>query len=298
MDPSRNEHTIAAACEITGRGFWSGREVRVVIEPAAAGSGIVLVRDDLPSAPSCPATIEYRHDASLRTNLRRGDASFEMVEHLIAALAAMEIDNCVVGIDAEELPGLDGSSAAYVDALRGAGLVVQARARDYLVIQETFRIEDHGSWIEASPSLDGRGYFEYRLSFDDATPIVPQTYGVVLTPHQFIRDVARARTFVTESQANEIRSRGLASHVTNQDLLVIGHHGPVDNRLHYGDECARHKTLDLIGDLALAGVDLVGRFVSYRGGHNLNGKMAKRLAQLANSQIQEIHQFSNWRQAA
>ncbi len=298
MNPSRNEHTIAATCEVSGRGFWSGREVHVVIEPASAGTGIVLVRDDLPLAPRCPASIEYRHDAALRTNLRRGDATFEMVEHLLAALAAMEIDNCVVGIDAEELPGLDGSSAAYVEAIRGAGLIVQPRPKARLVIRETFRIDDGGGWIEASPSLDGRGYFEYRLSFDDETPIRPQTFGVVLTPHQFIRDVARARTFVTESQAVDIRSRGLASHVTNQDLLVIGSNGPVDNSLHFGDECARHKTLDLIGDLALAGVDLVGRFVSYRGGHNLNGKMANRLAELAKTQTQEIHRFSNWRQVA
>ncbi len=298
MNPSRNEHTIAAVCEITGRGFWSGREVRVVIEPAPAGSGVVLVRDDLPSQPSCPAKIEYRRDASLRTNLCRGDASFAMVEHLMAALAAMEIDNCVVGVDGEELPGLDGSSAAYVDAIRSSGLVIQAKARSRFVVRDHVRIEDSGAWIEVSPSLDGRGYYEYRLSFDDATPIVPQTFGVTLTPNDFAQDVARARTFVTQSQANEIRARGVASHVTNQDLLVIGPMGPIDNHLHFSDECARHKALDLIGDLALAGVDLVGRFVSHRGGHHLNGMMAKRLAELATSQVQEIDRFSTWRQAA
>ncbi len=298
MNTSRNEHTIAASCEISGRGYWSGREVRVCIDPASAGTGIQLVRDDLPEAPTCPATIEYRLDAALRTNLAHGDASFQMVEHLLAALAAMEIDNCIVSIDGEEFPGLDGSSSAYVNALRGAGLIVQARARNRLVVTETIRIEERGSWIEASPATDGRAYYEYRLSFDDATPIVPQTFGLALTPYQFIREVSRARTFVTESQASQIRSSGLAAHVTNQELLVIGSNGPIDNTLHYPDECARHKTLDLIGDLALSGVDLVGRFVSFRGGHNLNGKMAKRLAEMAHSQIQKSSQKTNWRRAA
>ncbi len=298
MNTSRNEHTIATTCEISGRGYWSGREVRVCIDPASAGTGIQLVRDDLPGAPTCPASIDYRLDAALRTNLIHGDAKFQMVEHLLAALTAMEIDNCIVAIDGEEFPGLDGSSAAYVEALRGAGLIIQARAKHRLVVTETIRIEEQGCWLEASPTTDGRAYYEYRLSFDDPTPIAAQTFGLFLTPYQFIRDVSRARTFVTESQASQIRSSGLAAHVTNQELLVIGSNGPIDNTLHYPNECARHKTLDLIGDLALAGIDLVGRFVSFRGGHNLNGKMAKRLAELANSESQKSTQKTTWRRAA
>ncbi len=287
MTPSRNEHTIAAACEVRGRGYWSGREVRVLIEPARIGTGVVLVRGDLASEPSCPASIEFRNDADLRTNLRRGEASFAMIEHLIAALAAMEIDNCVVTIDGEEFPGLDGSSEAYVNALREAGLIVQAKAKSRLVIQDTIRIQDQGRWIEASPSTDGRNYFEYRLQFNDDTPIAPQTFGLVLTPYRFIHEVSRARTFVTQSQAETLRARGLASHVTNHDLLVIGQDGPLENELRFPDECARHKTLDMIGDLALAGVEIVGRIVSFRGGHNLNGMMAARLAQLAAAQIKQ-----------
>lgn len=295
---SRNEHTIAASCEVSGRGYWSGRNVHVCIEPASAGTGIQLIRADLPGTPMCPASIEYRQNAALRTNLVHGHASFQMVEHLLAALAAMEIDNCFVAVDAEELPGLDGSSAAYVEALRNAGLIVQAHAKKRLVVTETIRIEDNGSWIEASPSHDGRAYFEYRLSFDDSTPISPQTFGLHLTPYQFIREVSRARTFVTESQATQIRSSGLAAHVTNQELLVIGNNGPLENKFHYPNECARHKTLDMIGDLALAGLELVGRFVSFRGGHNLNGTMAKHLAETAKSQSQQLLRKTNWRQTA
>jgi UDP-3-O-acyl N-acetylglucosamine deacetylase len=284
VNPSRNEHTIAASCEVSGRGYWSGQDVSVTVHPAAHGSGVRFVRTDLPSQPGCLAAAANRQDASLRTNLVCGDAKFQMVEHLMAALAALEIDNCVVEVDAEELPSLDGSSLGYVHALAQAGLIVQARARRRLVIRDRYRIGTPRGWVEATPSRHGETYFEYQLSFDDHTPIAPQAFGIELTPDRFIRDIAPARTFVTVTQAEQIRASGVAGHVTNQDLLVIGHHGPIDNAYRFTNECARHKTLDLIGDLALSGVELVGRFTSFRGGHSLNGQVAQRLADLAAQQ--------------
>ena len=199
----------------------------------------------------------------------------------------MEIDNCVVEIDAEELPALDGSSLGYVQALSQAGLIVQAQTRRRLVIRDRYRIGTPGGWIEAMPSRQGESYYEYQLSFDDDTPIAPQAFGIELTPDRFIRDVASARTFVTFEQAEQIRATGMAAHVTNQDLLVIGKQGPIENEYRFDNECARHKTLDLIGDLALSGIELVGRFVSFRGGHSLNGKVARQLASLAARQSPE-----------
>ncbi|MGI9473838.1 MAG: UDP-3-O-acyl-N-acetylglucosamine deacetylase [Rubripirellula sp.] len=285
MNPSRNEHTIAASCEIRGRGYWSGQEVRVLVHPAPLGTGVQLVRDDLPSRPQCDASVSHRNDASLRTNLICGEAKFQMVEHLMAALSALEIDNCICEINAEELPALDGSSLAFVQQLANAGLIVQAAPRRQLVIHDRYRIGTLDGWVEAAPSRAGESYFEYQLSFDDQTPIAPQAFGIELTPDRFIREVAPARTFVTAAQAEQIRASGVASHVTNQDLLVISDEGPVDNEFRFENECARHKTLDLIGDLALAGVELIGRFTSFRGGHNLNGQVAKQLAELANREL-------------
>ncbi len=285
MIPSRNEHTIAASCVVSGRGYWSGREVHVAIHPAPTGSGIRLIRSDLESTPGCPATVEHRTDASLRTNLHCGQARFQLVEHLMAALFALEIDNCVVEVDGEELPGLDGSSLGFVEALRKSGLIVQASPRRRLVIEDTVRVGDGAGWIEASPSRTGKTCFEYQLSFDGPSPIPSQVYRVELTPRRFTREIAPARTFVTEDQAAQIRASGVAAHVTNQDLLVIGEAGPIDNQYRFTNECARHKTLDLIGDLALAGVDLVGNFVSFRGGHNLNGRMATLLAELSSAKL-------------
>ncbi len=293
VNRSRNEHTIAVSCEVSGRGYWSGREVRVAIHPAPMGTGIRLVRMDLPSHPGCTASIGHREDANLRTNLVCGNAKFQMIEHLLAALAALEIDNCVVEIDAEELPALDGSSLGFVQPLRKSGLIVQACPRQQLVIRDRYRIGTLGAWLEAAPSRNGESYFEYQLSFDDDTPIKPQAFGIELTPDRFIREVAPARTFVTAAQAEQIRATGVASHVTNQDLLVIGADGPIENVYRYSNECARHKTLDLIGDLALARVELVGRFTSFRGGHNLNGRMAMQLTELAAQQVAN-HNVSRW----
>ncbi len=286
VNPSRNEHTIAVSCEVSGRGYWSGKEVRVIIHPASLGTGVRLIRSDLPAIPVCEGLVSRRYDANLRTNLAHGEATFQMVEHLMAALYALEIDNCICEIDAEELPSLDGSSFEFVEQLSNAGLIVQAAPRKRLVIRDRLRIGTMDGWIEAVPSRAGESYFEYQLSFDDQTPIAPQAFGVELTPNRFMREVAPARTFVTKAQADQIRGAGLASHVTNQDLLVIGSDGPVDNEYRFRNECARHKTLDLIGDLALAGVDLIGRFTSFRGGHNLNGQLAAHLAEMA---AQESH---------
>ena len=254
--------------------------VTVEIHPAAHGSGVRMIRTDLPSQPECPANVQHREAVAMRTNLIRGEARFQMVEHLMSALAGLEIDNCIVEINGEELPGLDGSSLAYVEQLASAGLVIQARARKRLVIRERYRIGMPGSWVELSPAVRGESYYEYQLSFDDETPIVPQAFRVDLTPDRFIREIASARTFVTHQQAEAIRTSGVGAHVTNQDLLVIGEDGPVDNHFRFANECARHKTLDLIGDLALSGVDIVGRVTSFRGGHRLNGEVAARLAEL------------------
>lgn len=270
------------------------------MHPAPVDTGIVLVRSDLPGCPSCPAHISQRTSAKLRTNVSRGDAEFEMIEHLMAALYAMEIDNCIVEISGAELPGLDGSSQPYIDALAGAGLVIQAAERPRLVIEQLITLREGSSWISAAPVPTGVSHFGYQLVFDQEGPIQNQSYGFACTPIRFCRDVAPARTFVTEDQAKTLHANGLAKHVSYSDLLVFGESGPIDNQIRFKNECARHKALDLVGDLALVGVELVGKFISYRGGHSLNGRMAQALHDLAiQSQTrQHLGFFSNRRRAA
>ncbi|QDT09914.1 UDP-3-O-acyl-N-acetylglucosamine deacetylase [Planctomycetes bacterium K23_9] len=290
MSVSRKEQTIANACSVSGRGYWTGKLVCVSIEPAPAGTGVRLIRSDLTDRPSCTASAANRCETPLRTIIRDGDARFEMVEHLMAALHALQIDNCFVSIDGEEFPGLDGSCLAFFQALQNAGITKQSTQRKRLVIQQTVRIELADRWIQVEPldrAMQNAGTcFEYRLSFDHDCPIHEQTFSFHCTPETFGKEVAGARTFVTQSQAEMLRAQGVAGHVTNQDLLVFGDNGPIDNELRFADECSRHKTLDLIGDIALAGCDIVGSIVSCRGGHTLNGRMAERLAAIADDQIQ------------
>ena len=281
MNISRNQHTLASVCEVRGKGYWSGDEVRIVMRPAEKNTGIVLVRSDLPGEPSCPAHVSFRSDAGLRTNLTNGEARFQMVEHLLAALYAFEIDNCRVEINAEELPGLDGSSRPYVSAIQSSGLIIQAAERQRLVIEQLITLHDGAAWITASPAASGVSQFGYQLAFDHPGEIPNQCYSFACTPRRFAHEIAPARTFVTETQAKSLQGRGVAEHVSYQDLLVFGESGPIDNELRFVNECARHKTLDLVGDLSLAGVELIGRFTSHRGGHQLNGRMAKALYELA-----------------
>ena len=152
MKTPRNQQTLASECTVSGTGYWSGKQVQVRLLPADPSTGILLVRTDLPDQPSCPAHVDYRDNARLRTNLVRGAARFQMVEHVLAPLYAMQIDNCIVEIDGEEFPGLDGSSRHYTDAIQIAGATLQAATRRRLVIEQMITLHDGASWIAASPS--------------------------------------------------------------------------------------------------------------------------------------------------
>lgn len=292
----RNEHTIASPCDVAGRGYWSGQHVQLRFLPAPGGTGIVFVRSDLSGQPQCPARIEFADSVQFRTNLQNGDARFTMVEHVMAALAGLEIDNCYVESDAEEMPGLDGSSGDYVAALQSAGLVIQAMLKPQLVIDHSLRIQLDDATIEVTPSKGRTAVFGYRLAYESASAIRDQEFHFELTPRQFVRQIASSRTFVTLQQAEQLRAAGIAAHVSNQELLVIGPDGPIENAFRFSNECARHKTLDLIGDLALVGVDLIGQIRSDRGGHRINGQLAQRLAEMvAQVQVKQVSTAANSR---
>ena len=275
---ARNEQTLAACCEIRGRGYWSGQDVRVRFLPAAAGAGVRIVRTDRPGQPSCPALTTYADEQAFRTNLCAGEARFEMIEHVLAALYALQIDNCVIEINGEEMPGLDGSALAITQALRSVGVVVQATDKQRFIVDQTFRVGDETCWIQASPAVDGHAHYAYHLDYGADSPIGAQSYSGVLNAHAFCHELAPARTFVTAQQVAQLQSQGVGKHVGPQDLLVFDDNGLVDNSFRFPNECARHKALDLIGDLALVGVELIGRFVSHRGGHRLNAALARQLA--------------------
>jgi UDP-3-O-[3-hydroxymyristoyl] N-acetylglucosamine deacetylase len=277
MEATRNQRTIAAPTAINGVGYWSGREVRIEFRPAPPQTGIVFVRSDLSGNPRIPATVQNRFETPRRTTLRCGDASVEMVEHIMAAFAGLQIDNCELWVNEPEMPGCDGSSLPFVEVLRAAGAVEQNAPRMRKVICRTIRVGDEKSWVEARPCCSGKMVLRYELDYGAGSSIGRQSLEVSLSPRHFHINLAPSRTFLLESEAQAIQALGLAKQATCKDLLVFGPQGPIDNRLRFPDECVRHKMVDMVGDLALAGCDLVGRFSAYRSGHRLNAELVRSL---------------------
>jgi UDP-3-O-acyl N-acetylglucosamine deacetylase len=271
----RSQQTLARPASVAGFGYWSGRDVQVEFRPAPPDTGVVFVRGDLSQPVRIPARVEYRIEAPRRTTLRAGGASVEMVEHILAALAGVQVDNCEVWVDAAEMPGCDGSSLPFVEALDAAGIVPQAATRMVLVVREVTRMGDDETWIEARPAPAGGLTAKYRLDYGRDNPIGRQTLTLGVTPDSFRRELAPARTFMLKEEADWLRAQGLGKRVTAQDLLVFDADGPVDNQLRFYEECVRHKLLDLVGDLALAGCDLSGYFVAHRSGHRLNAELVR-----------------------
>jgi len=275
---SRPQRTIAREAGVRGISFLGGRDVQLRFRPAAAGSGVVFVRSDLPDSPSVPAHVRYALPRQRRTTIERGPAVVEMVEHVMAALAGLRVDNCAVAIDGPETPGCDGSSRAFTEALVEAGVVEQAATREVLVIDRPVTVREGGAILTAHPGGDpGRLVLSYNLDYGPGTPIGRQSFFVDVTPESFRSELSASRTFLLEAEADSLRKAGVGSRTTERDLLIFGPDGVVGNELRFRDECARHKVLDLLGDLALTGTDLAGHVVAHRSGHRLNAALARKL---------------------
>ena len=281
----RNQQTLSKTVQIKGFGFWSGRDVNVQFRPASENTGIVFVRQDVDPVVKIPALSCHRVEAPRRTTLSQNGQSVEMVEHIMAALAALHIDNCEIWVDAPEMPGVDGSSLPFVEALLSAGIEVQDEARSFLVVTEITRVGNDECWIEARPGTPGQMSVHYRLDFGNDNVIGRESYRSKVDAEIFIEQLAPARTFILQHEAEWLRNQGLAQRVTPKDVLVFGSDGPIDNQLRFPDECVRHKVLDLVGDLSLAGIDLIGHFVAHRSGHRLNATLVNAL--LAEHQVQD-----------
>jgi UDP-3-O-[3-hydroxymyristoyl] N-acetylglucosamine deacetylase/3-hydroxyacyl-[acyl-carrier-protein] dehydratase len=196
----------------------------------------------------------------------------------MAALAGMGVDNAVVrvaGGNVGEVPAGDGSSRTFVEALQNAGVVEQDADLKPLVIRKPVQVSYEGATLAALPGPTDR--LEVIYDFEAPAPIGRQTISFRLGSDDFVSQLAPARTFIFENEVKELRARGLGKHLTPKELLVIAPDGPVDNQFRFADECARHKALDLIGDLLLVGRPLRGRIVAYKSGHALNHMLARKL---------------------
>lgn len=288
MSVARRQCTLARPVSVSGVGYFSGRDVQVEFWPASDDSGITFVRHDIRPAARIPAHAALRVDAPRRTNLELNGARVEMVEHVLAALAGLRIDNCEVWVDAPEMPGCDGSSQWFVDAIDAAGIVEQRSPVRQIVVGQTVRVGGADRWIEAQPPRSAGLSITFDLDYGSHTAIGRQTFGIDLTPGSFRRELASCRTFITEDVAQGMLAEGRGQRVTPRDLLIFDAHGPIENTLRFEDECVRHKLLDVVGDLALTGCEIVGHVVAYRCGHQLHAELAKRLLEQADTADQRF----------
>lgn len=277
----RPERTIAREATVRGISFLSGLDVRLTFQPAPVGTGLRFIRADLPGRPEVPAHIRYVQPRQRRTTLRHGEAIVEMVEHVLAALAGLRIDNCAIEIDGPETPGCDGSSRAFVEALAEAGIVEQDRLREVLAIDRPVVVREGCSTLTAHPGAGVHLVLSYNLDYGPDTPIPRQSRFIDLTPQSFRSELASSRTFLLAAEAEALRQAGIGRRTTEADLLIFGPEGPINNALRYPDECVRHKLLDMVGDLALLGKDLAGHVVAHRSGHQLNAALVRALLRAA-----------------
>ena len=281
MDTTRNQRTIAGPAEVAGFGYWEGRDVCVQFRPAEANTGIVFVRGDLDGCPRIGARVENRVETPRRTSLRCAGAGVDMIEHIMAALAGLQVDNCEVWVDQAEMPGCDGSAQPFVEAIDKAGIVWQDSPQRRQIVRDVLRLSNGKGWFEASPVEAKQTVLQYQLDYGQEGPIGCQKFDISLTPESFRKELAPSRTFMLKSEADWILAQGLGKRTTYRDLLVFDRDGPIDNRLRFPDECVRHKLLDMVGDLALAGYELIGRFSAYRSGHRLNAELVGALSTVA-----------------
>lgn len=282
----RRQNTIRKEVETTGIGFITGADVRIRFLPAPANHGIVFQRVDLPGQPTVAATLDNLIPRQRRTGLSSNGATIELVEHVLAALSGLQVDNCLVQLNAPETPGFDGSCRQVVDCLIAADFEPQDAPRTILTIQAPHTItESDGSELSTKPFSRPGLTISYLLDYGLGSPIHSQDFAVTITPESFVNEICFARTFVLESEVEALKGLGYGTRTTFQDLLVFGNEGVIDNKMHVANECARHKILDCVGDFALIGCDINGYFSAWRTGHNTNHALMRQLREQHVSEI-------------
>jgi len=270
--PAHQEQTIAAPLEFAGVGLHSGAPVTMRLLPAPAGSGIVFRRTDLDNF-EIPANGRNVAKVSYATSLMRQSVLISTTEHLLSACIGMGVDNVIVELDNLELPILDGSALPYVEAFESVGIREQRRKRETLRVLHPVEVREGEKFIGVYP---GQGY---RISYtiDFPAPIGQQKTCVDLAAETYGSEIAPARTFGYKADERKLRDMGLIRGAGPENAIILGANGPENGPLRFQDEYVRHKVLDLIGDLALAGRRIEGHVVAVRAGHAMHTAFVARL---------------------
>jgi UDP-3-O-[3-hydroxymyristoyl] N-acetylglucosamine deacetylase len=271
------QHTMAGAVGACGIGMHSGLPVTLTLRPAPPDSGLVFVRTDVASEVArVPARWDSVADTRLSTVLVNGHGTrVGTVEHLFAALAACAIDNLVIELDGPEVPILDGSALQWMDLIESAGRLAQVAPREVVRVLAPVRVSDGDKWAVLRPA--SRQHFRVGIEFDHPA-IGRQQHALTLDAGRFRREVAAARTFGFLHEIASLRAQGLARGGSLDNAVVLDAERVLNpGGLRLANEFARHKLLDCIGDLYLAGAPILGELSSHKGGHGLNNRLLRAL---------------------
>lgn len=274
------QRTLKGTAEFTGKGLHSGKDVKVVVKPADIGTGITFVRSDIEDKPEVRAVCTNLKRGERRSILQNGPAQVQTVEHLMSTFWALGINNATVEIDGEELPGLDGSAREFVAGIKQAGIAEQKAETARFSVKQPIYVQEGAATLVALPH-DGDGLkVEYHLDYSDRAGLngmSRQSVTFEMAPETFEEEIAGARTFVFEDEVDRLREAGFGQGANYQNTLVVGPDGVRENALRFENELARHKVLDLVGDLATLGADLNAHIIATRSGHSLNMKLVQQL---------------------
>ncbi|MBD1926244.1 UDP-3-O-acyl-N-acetylglucosamine deacetylase [Trichocoleus sp. FACHB-90] len=275
------QQTLGASFELSGIGLHSGVVTHVRVLPAEAGEGRYFVRVDLPDSPQIPARVKAVVSTTLSTELGEGSARVRTVEHLLCALAGSGVDNARIEIDGPEVPLLDGSALEWVKAISQVGVVpnFESSPDSSFILQEPVWVYDGDAFVAALPAPLTR--FSYGIDFDLAA-IGNQWHSWCPAQESFAQAIAPARTFGLAHQIEQLQTAGLIKGGSLDNALVCGSQGWINPPLRFSNEPARHKLLDLVGDLSLLGDFPVAHILAYKASHNLHIQLAQQLAQKMN----------------
>jgi len=277
-EPAGQRRTIGRVAVVEGIGLHLGQPCRLTFQPAPTGTGIVFRRTDIVGASPIPARVDVAVDAERRTQLGTGPAALHTVEHVLAAVGALSIDDLEIGMDGPEPPIMDGSAAPFLDALRGAGLVPNGGRAEWLILRKSLRVVEGDSVYEAGPCMG----LSLDVTIDFPHPLIgTQRTQCMVTADSFTRELASARTFGFTHEVDALRTKGLIQGASTANAVVLDADGVVDTTLRWPDEFSRHKTLDCVGDLVLTGARVRAHIVAHKPSHRGTIALVRALVQHA-----------------
>ncbi len=268
----RYRRTLAAERSLRGIGLHTGEPIHLKLRPAEPGTGVLFVRSDAGGA-SVPATLDHAGPSFYATVLEKAGLTVSTIEHLMAALYALGVDDVVVELDGPEVPILDGSSRPFVDLILEAGRREQTVLRQYLTVVRPIVISQEDKRIAAYPCREYR--VTYAIEFDHPQLGYQELTASLWHEREFVEKLSPARTFTLERDVEALRHLGLARGGSLDNAVVVGEDGVLNPELRFPDEFVRHKMLDLTGDLSLLGYPLRAHIVAFRAGHDLHGRLAR-----------------------